>query len=145
MRAAQISGLVSARGERTLVLMGDLNVRMDEARELCETFDLRDMPYSGRSWAPMQNRFYPNLQNYRGPGHCFDRILCSGPARVEGHLVGACREFCEGKSFFLSDHFGLLGFFDFGMLGASLCFAALVLHGARRLMRRLLVQEFGLD
>ena len=32
-----------------------------------------------------------------------------------------------------------------GMLGASLCFAALVLHGARRLMRRLLVQEFGLD
>ena len=32
-----------------------------------------------------------------------------------------------------------------GMLGASLCFTALVLHGARRLMRRLLVQEFGLD
>jgi len=32
-----------------------------------------------------------------------------------------------------------------GMLGASLCFAALVLHGARRLMRRLLIQEFGLD
>jgi glycosyltransferase involved in cell wall biosynthesis len=32
-----------------------------------------------------------------------------------------------------------------GMLGASLCFAGFVLHGARRLMRRLLVQEFGLD
>ncbi|MED5486812.1 MAG: glycosyltransferase family 2 protein [Candidatus Thermoplasmatota archaeon] len=32
-----------------------------------------------------------------------------------------------------------------GMLGASLCFTALVLHGARRLMRRLLVREFGLD
>ena len=32
-----------------------------------------------------------------------------------------------------------------GMLGASLCFTALVLHGARRLMRRLLIQEFGLD
>ncbi len=32
-----------------------------------------------------------------------------------------------------------------GMLGASLCFAAMVLHGARRLMRRLLVEEFGLD
>ena len=32
-----------------------------------------------------------------------------------------------------------------GMLGASLCFAALVLHGARRLMRRLMIQEFGLD
>jgi len=31
------------------------------------------------------------------------------------------------------------------MLGASLCFAGFVLHGARRLMRRLLVQEFGLD
>ncbi|MEE2748009.1 MAG: glycosyltransferase family 2 protein [Candidatus Thermoplasmatota archaeon] len=32
-----------------------------------------------------------------------------------------------------------------GMLGASLCFAGFVLHGARRLMRRLLTQEFGLD
>ena len=32
-----------------------------------------------------------------------------------------------------------------GMLGTSLCFAAMVLHGARRLMRRLLVEEFGLD
>ena len=32
-----------------------------------------------------------------------------------------------------------------GMLGMSLCFASLVLHGARRLMRRLLVEEFGLD
>ena len=32
-----------------------------------------------------------------------------------------------------------------GMLGISLCFASLVLHGARRLMRRLLVEEFGLD
>ena len=32
-----------------------------------------------------------------------------------------------------------------GMLGASLCFAAMVLHGARRLMRRLLIEEFGLD
>ncbi|MBJ04173.1 MAG: dolichyl-phosphate mannose synthase [Euryarchaeota archaeon] len=32
-----------------------------------------------------------------------------------------------------------------GMLGMSLCFASLVLHGARRLMRRLLIEEFGLD
>jgi glycosyltransferase involved in cell wall biosynthesis len=32
-----------------------------------------------------------------------------------------------------------------GMLGASLCFTALVLQGARGLMRRLLVREFGLD
>jgi glycosyltransferase involved in cell wall biosynthesis len=32
-----------------------------------------------------------------------------------------------------------------GMLGMSLCFASLVLHGARRLMRRLLIEEFGMD
>lgn len=32
-----------------------------------------------------------------------------------------------------------------GMLGASLCFTALVLHGARTLLRQLLVREFGLD
>jgi len=32
-----------------------------------------------------------------------------------------------------------------GMLGISLCFTALVLQGARALMRRLLVREFGLD
>jgi glycosyltransferase involved in cell wall biosynthesis len=32
-----------------------------------------------------------------------------------------------------------------GMLGVSLCFTALVLQGARALMRRLLVREFGID
>ena len=32
-----------------------------------------------------------------------------------------------------------------GMLGVSLCFTALVLQGARTLMRRLLIREFGLD
>lgn len=32
-----------------------------------------------------------------------------------------------------------------GMLGAALCFTALVLHGARTLLRRLLIREFGLD
>ena len=32
-----------------------------------------------------------------------------------------------------------------GMLGFSLCFTALVLQGARSLMRRLLVREFGIE
>ena len=100
--------------------MGDLNVRMDEGRELCEKLVFRDMPYSGRSWSPMQNRFYKNLGDYHGPGYSFDRIWCQGSVRAEGHLVGACREFCDGRSFFLSDHFGVLGFLDVHDLHASI-------------------------
>ena len=87
-RAKQTKAVLKAHGAGPLVLLGDLNVRPAEAAELCGDLGLRDMPYDGRSWAPMQNRFYENLADYRGPGLCFDRIWCSGALWAEGHLIG---------------------------------------------------------
>ena len=122
-RSKQVRQICSARSRGAFVLMGDLNVRRDEVGPLCEGHGLRDMPYSGSSWSPVINRFYENLQSYRRLGEAFDRIWSAGEVWVEGHMVGACRTYCSGESFFLSDHFGLLGFMDvhaaYGVVGGG--------------------------
>ena len=60
-RARQLRQITSVRGRGALVLLGDLNVRQEEARDLLDEHGLWDMAYSGRSWAPKVNRFYENL------------------------------------------------------------------------------------
>ena len=112
-RARQLRQICSARGRDAIVVLGDLTVRRDEVQTLCEGQGLRDMVYSGSSWSPTTNRFYENLANCgRRADHSFDRIFSAGDVWVEGHLVCACRTYYCGRSFFLSDHFGLLGFLD---------------------------------
>ena len=45
-------------------------------------------------------------------GDRFDQIWFKGKAWADGHMIGTFRCFCDGASFYLSDHFGLLGFID---------------------------------
>jgi ATP-dependent DNA helicase PIF1 len=111
-RAEQLRRILAACPHKAVVVLGDFNVRKKEAEELCEEHGLRDMPYSGNSWAPKKNLFYENQREVRDFGACFDRIWCVGPLWAEGHMIGACRVYCAGKGFFLSDHFGLLGLVD---------------------------------
>jgi len=51
-RAREMRQIVSECAASSLVVMGDLNVRRPEVKELCDLHDLRDMPYSGCTWDP---------------------------------------------------------------------------------------------
>jgi hypothetical protein len=113
VRSKELKGILSKCGcGEAVVLMGDLNVQRAEVQELCDEHALRAMRYANCSWDPRKNRFYPNLSNFKGDGKVYDQIWSSGPLWVEGHLVGACKEYRAGQRFFLSDHFALLGLLD---------------------------------
>ena len=91
---------------------------------MCEALGLTDAVYPGLSWNLWVNRFFEDLKEFRGIGQRFDRVFFSGAVSVYACLVGQYRFFCDGAEFFLSDHFGLLGFLDvhkaYGVcLGAS--------------------------
>ena len=64
-----------------VVLMGDLNVRDEEVRDLLELGAWRDVGYGQSSWAPRLNDFYGpanRLGGKPGAGHRFDRIWLRG-------------------------------------------------------------------
>jgi len=59
-RAKEVSRILSSRKDRAIVLMGDLNVRYEEIKPLCEDHGLRAMPCSNATWNPCVNKFYPD-------------------------------------------------------------------------------------
>ena len=98
-------------GSSGCVVLGDLNVREDEVKQLCTGSGLKDAVYQGKSWDPRRSRHDEKWQE-QGQGQCYDRILFSGEVCVQAFLVGYVRWYCDGQPFGLSDHYGVLGFLD---------------------------------
>ena len=84
-----------------LLLLGDMNVRVEEARELASSMSLEDAEYSGLSWNPRVHRYEEWMREYRGPGHAFDRVFYRGGAHASGFVVGQGRFFSDGQDFCL--------------------------------------------
>ena len=99
-----------------VVLMGDLNVRDEEVRDLLELGAWRDVGYGQSSWAPRLNDFYGpanRLGGKPGAGHRFDRIWLRGAVWAKtGFLTGTARRFAGGRPYCLSDHFAVYGLLD---------------------------------
>ena len=94
-RAEEVSQILAKRDGRTIVLMGDLNVRYEEIKPLCEDHGLRAMPCSSATWNASSNKFYPD-QEKRRDKHYYDQIWTSGSLWVEGHMACACKEYRSG-------------------------------------------------
>ena len=114
MRA--IEKALARGGHTTFVLLGDLNVRQDEARELFAVGEWRDAAYSGKSFEPRCNDFTGDVARSgrasSAQGYCFDRILFKGALCVQAYLTGTSRRFAQGRPYCLSDHYGVYGLMD---------------------------------
>ena len=97
---------------RVHVLLGDMNVRDDEVQELCESLVLHEAVYHGCSWDPRKNRYLVEDQEMPRAGQRFDRVLFRGAVFGCSYLVGECRQFKDGASFWLLDHFGVPALLD---------------------------------
>ena len=73
-------------GVRRIVL-GDMNLKDEEAADLCDEFAFREARYAGYSWGVRANKFDADLE-YRGPGHRYDRVFFPDGVWAEAHLVG---------------------------------------------------------
>ena len=104
---SEASGRTSA-----LLLAGDFNIRESEAAQCCTDFALKDASYDGFSWNPRANAYYAAKPGERRKCHRFDRLLFRGAASACAFLVGQCKQFSDGSSFYLSDHFGVLALVD---------------------------------
>ena len=115
-RAAIVRRVVASasqpRRAAALVLAGDLNVREAEAAELSKACSFVDVPYDGFSWNPRANGYYAMEPGERRKCHRFDRVMCRGAVSACAFLVGQCKQFVDGRSFYLSDHFGVLAMLD---------------------------------
>ena len=79
--------------QEQVVVLGDMNMKDAEVRELCQELELQDAWYTGASWGVRGNRFYRE-SNYTGPGLRKDRVLFGKKVWGVSHLVG------QGKVFF---------------------------------------------
>jgi len=113
-RISQFHAALSGMRPGSQIIMGDLNVRPEEAPPLLKAGGFTDAEYAGRSWHPSKTQFDADkeLQKKSGPGFAFDRIFFKGALWLESGLVGQGRVFSEGVHFSLSDHSAVLGFLD---------------------------------
>ena len=107
-----------------LVLAGDFNIREAEAEQCCKDFSLADASYHDFSWNPRANAYYAAEPGERRKCHRFDRVMFRVAVSACAFLVGQCKQFSDGGSFYLSDHFGVLTFVDahrahLGRVGAA--------------------------
>jgi hypothetical protein len=127
-----------------IVVLGDMNAKDDEVKELCDKVRLVEARYHGSSWGVKGNKFYADSL-YTGVGLRYDRMLFAGSLTVEAHLIGEARRFFEGAEFCLSDHFGLLGYVDvhdvYGSKSRSGGMAARARRGRLAAMKDLAVQK----
>ena len=93
---SEASGRTSA-----LLLAGDFNIRESEAAQCCTDFSLKDASYDGFSWNPRANAYYAAKPGERRKCHRFDRLLFRGAASACAFLVGQCKQFSDGSSFYL--------------------------------------------
>jgi len=113
-RKAQLQAALRKMRPGSQLLLGDMNVRPEEVRDLLAMGHLHDAEYAGRSWHPSKSRYDDSeeLKAYRGPGFAFDRVFFTGALCVETFLLGQGRVYSEGVCFSLSDHFAVMGLVD---------------------------------
>ena len=108
-----LKAAVSKAGDdgKSLMVVGDLNAKDEEIRDVCKELRLQDARYSGVSFGAQGNRFDHSLQRM-GNGSRYDRVLFGRNVWAESHLVGSGSVYFEGSEFWLSDHCGLLAYVD---------------------------------
>jgi endonuclease/exonuclease/phosphatase family metal-dependent hydrolase len=114
VRMRQLRAVMAAKASDSLIVLGDFNAKEEEVRALCSMVDMEDAVYSGKSWDPKRNLYFPEHQGKQNKQAAFsyDRVLFSGATSVQSYLVGTGLLYSAGQGFCLSDHFGVLGLLD---------------------------------
>jgi len=95
-----------------VLLLGDMNMREEEAVAFRECSEMLEALYGGKSWDPVRNRFFKEHQDKPPPAEKFDRVFYFGAVFAQSFLVGQCRDFVDGRGFCISDHYGVLSVVD---------------------------------
>ena len=107
---------------------------------LCDMFNLKDALYAGYSWGVPSKKFYADVA-YSGPGLRKDRVLFGEKVWAKAHLVGQREQYFDGERFYLSDHFGVMGYVDVSDLYASRAKQDIVAAMCRRQQIARLVEQ----
>lgn len=113
-RLSQITTATTLVSSAASVILGDMNVRDEEVEAMLALKDMHDVAYSGKSWDMRRNAYFEEHRGCgpRGPAFAFDRVFTAGAVFARAFLVGQGRAFCEGLSFCLSDHYGVMALLD---------------------------------
>ena len=111
-RSSILDEIVRDADENGVFILGDMNCKDDEAMAVCEKNHLREACYTGSSWGSKSNR-YDAGRDYERVGLRYDRMFVAGGVWAESFVACYRRTFFEGCEFFLSDHFPVVGFFEF--------------------------------
>ena len=111
-RSRILDEIVRGADESGVFILGDMNCKDEEAMAVCDKNHLREACYSGSSWGSRSNRYYDS-NTYDGVGLRYDRMFVGGGLWAETFVASYRRTFFEGCDFFLSDHFPVVGFFEF--------------------------------
>ena len=109
VRVKQLRSALAGCDAGGVLVMGDANMREEEALEARESLSLREALYAGYSWDQKRNRFFAAQQDSQ---ESFDRVFFRGAVFAQAFLVGQSREFMDGRGFCLSDHYGVLSVVD---------------------------------
>ena len=99
-RLQQMKEVVRFKESSSLIVMGDMNVRVEEEQALMRVGNFKDAVYGGYSWDLNKNKYYPEHLGKKGrdaPTFAFDRAFFGGVVCVEAFLVGQGRHFLEGR------------------------------------------------
>jgi endonuclease/exonuclease/phosphatase family metal-dependent hydrolase len=123
--------IVSGAGENGVFILGDMNCEDDEAMDVCEKNHLGEACYTGSSCGSKSNR-YDAGRDYERVGLRYDRMFVSGGVWAESFVACYRRTFFEGCEFFLSDHFPVVGFFEFNEAFQESCLSAIAMARVHR-------------
>ena len=135
VRERVLQKIVATSGdEDKLLIVGDMNAKDEEIKELCKGLGVHEARYAGVSWGAPGNRFYEEVSQpkSRSLGLRLDRVLFGSKLWAESHLVGQGPVFFDGEEFYLSDHFGVLAYVDVSDAYASRAKQDVVATQARR-------------
>jgi len=130
-RSSILEEIVRSSDETGVLILGDMNCKDDEAKDVCNQNQLREACYIGSSWGSRSNRYDASIE-YEGVGFSYDRVFMFGTVWAETFLVANRKTFFEGYEFFLSDHFPVVGFFECHPVFEESGPASIAMAGARR-------------
>lgn len=104
-RIMQISEIIKASPTKELVIVGDTNMRVEEAEEIVALGFTGDKP-PHVTWDSRRNRFRRNMPEFSA---YFTRWFASPGVNVHDVVVHRAPIDMQGYEFFISDHFAMSG------------------------------------